>query len=82
MNIEVGVNINGVRLSNRRFANDIILFAEREEKLKDMLEDLNNEGKREGMKLNKRKTKIMRNEVARSDKNRIDGRRRASRGGV
>ena len=66
MNIEAGININGVRLSNLRFADDIILFAESEEKLKDMLEDLNNEGKRDGMKLNKKKTKIMCNEVARS----------------
>ena len=31
-----------------------------------MLEDLNNEGKRDGMKLNKNKTKIMCNEVAKS----------------
>ena len=62
----VYININGVRLSNLRFADDIILFAESEEKLKDMLEDLNNEGKRDGMKLNKKKTKIMCNEVARS----------------
>ena len=31
-----------------------------------MLEDLNNEGKRDGMKLNEKKTKIMCNEVARS----------------
>ena len=30
-----------------------------------MLEDLNNEGKRDGMKLNKKKTKIMCNEMAR-----------------
>ena len=36
MNIEAGININGVRLSNLRFADDIILFAESEEKLKDM----------------------------------------------
>ena len=66
MNIEAGININGVRLSNLRFADDIILFAESEEKLKDMLEDLNNKGKRDGMKLNKKKTKIMCNEVVRS----------------
>ena len=31
-----------------------------------MLEDLNNEGKSDGMKLNKKKTKIMCKEVARS----------------
>ena len=66
MNIEAGINTNGVRLSNLRFADGIILFAESEEKLKDMLEDLSNEGKRDGMKLNKKKTKIMCNEVARS----------------
>ena len=53
-------------LSNLTFADDIILFAESEEKLKDMMEDLNNEGKRDGMKLNKKKIKIMCNEVARS----------------
>ena len=66
VNIEAGININGVRLSNFVFADDIILFAESEEKLKDMLGDLNNEGKRDGMKLNKQKTKIMCNGVARS----------------
>ena len=66
MNIEAGIKINGVRLGNLRFADDIILFAESEEKLEDMLEDLNNGGKRDGMKLNKKKTKIMCNEVARN----------------
>ena len=34
MNIEASININGGRLSNLRFADDIILFAESEEKLK------------------------------------------------
>ena len=38
---------------------------ESEDKLKEMLEELNNEGKKDGMKLNKKKTKIMCNEVAR-----------------
>ena len=28
INIEAGININGVRLSNLRFADDIILFVE------------------------------------------------------
>ena len=67
MNIEAGININGVRLSNLRFADDIIVFAESGEKLKNMLEDLNNnEGNRDGMKLNLKKAKFMCNEVARS----------------
>ena len=66
MIIEAGININGIRLSNLRFADDIMLLAESEEKLKDMLEDLKNEGKRDGMKLNKKKTKITCHDVARS----------------
>ena len=37
MNIEERININGVRLSNLRFADDMILLAEIEEKLKDVL---------------------------------------------
>ena len=66
MNIEASININGVRLSNRRFADDMILCAEGEEKLKGVLEDLNIEEKGDGTKLNKTKTKIMCNEVMRS----------------
>ena len=65
INIEAGININGVRLSNLRFADDIVLFAESEEQLKDMLEELNKDGKKDGMKLNKKKTKVMCNEMAR-----------------
>ena len=65
MNTEAGININGVRLSNLRFADDIVLFAESGEQLKDMLEEMNKEGKKDGMKLNKKKTKIMCTEVAR-----------------
>ena len=65
INIEAAININGVRLSTLRYADDIILIAESEEKLKDMQDDLNNEGKRGGVKLNKKKTKIICNEMAR-----------------
>ena len=54
MNSEAGININGVRLSNLSFTYDIIMFAESEELLKDMLADLNTEGKRDGMKVNKK----------------------------
>ena len=54
-----GITINGERLSNLRFADDIVLFSETEEELERMLEDLNAEGKRDGMKMNKKKTKVM-----------------------
>ena len=62
--IEDGVNINGERQSNLRFANDIILFAENEKGLEKLLNVLNTEGKEDGMRMNKKKTKIMCNEVA------------------
>ena len=45
VNIEIGININGEILNNLRFADDIILFAKTEEELKNLLEDLNREGK-------------------------------------
>lgn len=72
----IGININGQVLSNLRFADDIILFANTEDELQELLKELNEEGKKDGMKLNKKKTKIMCNEIARM-KNRkgikIDG---------
>ena len=65
VNIETGLNINGETLNHLRFADDIILFAQSEEELKNLLEDLNREGRKDGMKMNKKKTKIMCNEMAR-----------------
>ena len=63
-NIETGIKINGERLSNLRFADDIILFAESEKQLEEMLKYLKREGKNDGMKMNEKKTKIKCNEVA------------------
>ena len=45
-NIETGINIAGIKLSNLRFADNIIQFAEIEEKLKILLKDQNAEGKK------------------------------------
>ena len=45
MNIEAGININAVILSDLRFADDTVLFSESEEKLKDMPEDLEQQRK-------------------------------------
>ena len=52
INIKTGVKINGERLSNLRFADDIILFVGSEEHLENLLKDLNVEGKRNGLKMN------------------------------
>ena len=59
MDIEVGSNINGERLNTLRFVDDIILFAESEDQLNKLLNDLNRGGRKDGMNINKRKTKIM-----------------------
>ena len=55
----MGININGEHLSNFRFADDIVLFAGSEEELEKMLEELNREGMKDGMKMNKKKTRVM-----------------------
>jgi hypothetical protein len=59
-----GININGSKLNNLRFADDIILFGNTEEELQKNLQTLNNEGRKDGMKMNKKKTKVMCNEIA------------------
>ena len=64
MDIEVGIDINGERLNNLRFVDDIILFAESEDQLSKLLNGLNREERNDGMNMNKKKTKIMCNEVA------------------
>ena len=64
IDVEAGININGERLSNLRFADDIILFAKSEEQLEEILEKLNEERK-DGMKINISKTKILCNESGR-----------------
>ena len=69
---ESGININGVRLNNLRFADDIIPFAEKEGELEKLLVELNVEGKKDGMKLNKRKRKIMCNEIAQRERKCIE----------
>ena len=58
MEVEVGIKINGERMNNLR-------FAEKEEDLSKLLNDLNKEGRKDGMKMNRKKTKIMCNEIAR-----------------
>ena len=62
---ETGININGDCLNNLRFADDIILYTDSEEQLGTLLNDLNKEGKKGGIKMKMRKTKIICKVVAR-----------------
>ena len=59
-----GILISGERLTNLRFADDVILFSESAEELDEMINNLNIESKIAGLEINKDKTKIMYNKFA------------------
>lgn len=59
----LGVNINGERLNHLRFADDIVLIADRLDDVISMLRNLNEESRKVGLKINFPKTKIMTNLV-------------------
>ena len=54
-----GILIDGIRLNNLRFADDICLLSSDFEELRGMLEDLHQESLRVGLEMNLDKTKIM-----------------------
>ena len=56
-----GININGRRLTNLRFADDMILFARSVQDLQEMINELNTQSKRIGLRMNNTKTKLMTN---------------------
>ena len=56
---QAGIKIAGRNISNLRYADDTILMAESEKKLKSLLMKLNEESEKLGLKLNNQKTKIM-----------------------
>ena len=56
---QVGIKIASRNISNFRYADDTILMAEWEEKLKSLLMKVKEESERVGLKLNIQKTKIM-----------------------
>ena len=60
---EMGLEINGEKINNLRFADDVVLVAESAEQLQIMLDDLNTESKKAGMEINLSKTKILSNET-------------------
>ena len=61
---DTGININGQVLNNLRFADGNILFSNTEEQLQELMKPLNEEGKKDGMRMNEKKTKVMCNEIA------------------
>lgn len=56
-----GININGSKLHHLRFADDLILLDEHPENLESMINNLNDESIKVGLKMNTSKTKVMTN---------------------
>ena len=52
-----GIIINGVNITNLRFADNVILFSESEEELNEMIEELIEKQEESGLTLNVEKTK-------------------------
>ncbi|PZC70710.1 hypothetical protein B5X24_HaOG215026 [Helicoverpa armigera] len=63
-----GLNINGKKLNHLRFADDLVLFEENPKNLEIMIQSLNNESLKVGLKMNTEKTKIMTNKQQRNIK--------------
>ena len=59
INNDKGVRIGGRVVNNLRYADDTVLLAETEQELQEILNDVNNNGKLYGMKMNAKKTKSM-----------------------
>ena len=56
---QAGIELAGRNINNLRYADDITLMVESEEELKNLLMKVKEEGKKNGLKLNFQKTKIM-----------------------
>ena len=56
---QAGIKIVGRNINNLRYADDTILMAESEEKLKSLLMKVKEESKKVGLKLSIQKTKVM-----------------------
>ncbi|KAK6749651.1 hypothetical protein RB195_001952 [Necator americanus] len=58
---ERGIRVDGRFLSNLRFADDIVLFSSSTNEAETMLNELNEAGKRIGLRINRKKTQFMKN---------------------
>ncbi|XKL63185.1 hypothetical protein PGB90_005549 [Kerria lacca] len=56
-----GISINGEKVSNLRFADDVVIIAGSFNQLEEMLHELDNQGREAGLNINTNKTKILTN---------------------
>ena len=56
---EHGIKVNGKYVSNIRYADDTVLFADTVQSLQEIVNKVNDEGKKYGLNINEKKTKFM-----------------------
>ncbi|KAL1446846.1 hypothetical protein WDU94_003496 [Cyamophila willieti] len=67
-----GININGRKLSNLRFADDIVLFSNNTRELQTMLKEMSKVAREVGLKMNLSKTKVMSNKFCAAESVTVD----------
>ncbi|EYB82909.1 hypothetical protein Y032_0347g3154 [Ancylostoma ceylanicum] len=70
---ERGIRVDGRFLSNLRFADDIVLFSRSTEEAQAMLNELNEVGKKIGLRMNRTKTKFMKNAFCDGERIELEG---------
>ena len=68
-----GLEVNGDRINNLRFADDIVLVSTNGDEMEEMLNELDTESLKLGLKMNMRKTEIMYNSFADEKEVKING---------
>ncbi|EYC10637.1 hypothetical protein Y032_0054g2471 [Ancylostoma ceylanicum] len=70
---ERGIRVDGRFLSNLRFADDIVIFSRSTEEAQAMLNELNEVGKKIGLRMNRTKTKFMKNAFCDGERIELEG---------
>ena len=70
---ERGIRVDGRFLSNLRFADDIVLFSSSITEAETMLKELNEVGKKIGLRINRKKTQFMRNALCEDAEMELEG---------
>ncbi|KAE9420535.1 hypothetical protein Angca_003034, partial [Angiostrongylus cantonensis] len=70
---EKGILIDGKFLSNRRFADDIVIFSKSTSEAEMMINELNEAGMKIGLRINRKKTQFMKNPRYEGEKIELDG---------